>query len=423
MGEMFGLGSFAPLFFFGIVVVGAVGIGAYIVTTARGKERQHFAALVDDLQAVKKRLNEAEKIGNFGSFVWDFENPQASFWSEEMYILCGLVPHKGAPRIEALIGQTHVDDKSKITREWEKAMHQQGPFSFVFRSVAPSGEVRVVKMQGTTAIDANKSPRVIQGYARDITKEIEVDRSKSEFVSFASHQLKTPLTSTRWLSEALLGGSAGALSPMQREYVSKIEGASERMIRMVNDLLDVSRIELGTFAAGVDQCDICAIASSVTEEQRPVAAAKDVSLTLSCPPEIPTMHADSNLLRMILQNLISNGIKYTPSKGSVECELSLTGAPEERVFIRVSDTGIGIPKAEQGRVFERLHRASNAQLVEADGTGLGLYIVKLIVERAGGMITFESTENKGTVFTVSLPLTWHGAPDSATPGHAIMQPL
>ncbi len=423
MGEMSGLGSFAPLFFFSVVVVGAVGTGAYIVTTARSKERQHFAQLVDDLNSVKERLNEAEKIGNFGSFVWDFENPQASFWSEEMYILCGLVPHKKAPGIEALIAKTHADDKNKATREWDKAVHQPGPFSFVFRSVAPSGEVRVIKIQGTTALAVDKSPRVIQGYARDITKEVEVDRSKSEFVSFASHQLKTPLTSARWLSEALLSGSAGTLSPTQRAYVSKIEGASERMIRMVNDLLDVSRIELGTFAAGADQCDVCAIAKSVTEEQRPVAAAKKVALTLSCPPEIPTMHADANLLRMILQNLISNSIKYTPSTGSVECELTLTGAPQERVFIRVADTGIGIPKEEQGRVFERLHRASNAQLTEPDGTGLGLYIVKLIVERAGGMITFESAEHKGSVFTVSLPLIWHRATDIPSPGHATMQPL
>ena len=107
---------------------------------------------------------------------------------------------------------------------------------------------------------------------------------------------------------------------------------------------------------------------------------------------------------MVFQNLISNAIKYTPPRGSVECEISKGGVLRETFLIRVSDTGIGIPRDEQGRVFEKLHRATNAQVLVPNGTGLGLYMVKTIIDKAGGNITFESREGKGTTFYVSLPL-------------------
>lgn len=256
-----------------------------------------------------------------------------------------------------------------------------------------------------------KDPLRIAGVAHDITKEMEVDRAKSEFVSLASHQLKTPLTSLRWLAEALLRGSAGELGSEQKKYVTNMYDASQRMVAMVNELLNVSRIETDTLSIRPEEVDVCVLAQSVIDEQRHAADARHLTLDLVCAEGLPVMHADKNLVRMVFQNLLSNAIKYTPDNGAVKCEISLAALVREMIFVAVKDSGIGIPKAEQSRVFEKLHRASNAEALVPDGTGLGLYLVKTILDRVGGGVTFESVEGKGTTFFVSIPVVWKASGD------------
>lgn len=257
------------------------------------------------------------------------------------------------------------------------------------------------------------APKIIQGVAHDITKEMEVDRAKSEFVSLASHQLKTPITSIRWLSEALQRGSLGKLLPEQEKYVAGMHEASERMVALINDILNVSRIETDTLAIRPEPFDVCELAKSVLDEQRHTAEEKKLSLTLIAAPEMPIVHMDKQLVRMLFQNLFSNAIKYTPEHGTVSCEISLAKAVRETIFVKIQDTGIGIPKAEQSRVFEKLHRASNALASVPDGTGLGLYLVKTIIDKVGGGITFESIEGKGTTFFVSIPVVWKASGEKA----------
>jgi two-component system phosphate regulon sensor histidine kinase PhoR len=235
---------------------------------------------------------------------------------------------------------------------------------------------------------------------------MEIDRAKSEFVTLASHQLKTPLSSIRWLVEGLASGAAGALTPTQQKYLDGIQRSTQHMIAMINELLNVSRIELDKIATRIEEIDVTALAKDVIAEQQHDADAKAITLTLKSATDLPRIFADKNALRMIFQNLVSNAIKYTPQGGSVTCELSETGAKNQSVFFSVTDTGIGIPADEQDRVFEKLHRARNAQALVADGTGLGLYIVKTIIEKAGGGISFESKEGRGTTFSVTIPMRW-----------------
>ncbi|MDO8481603.1 MAG: PAS domain-containing sensor histidine kinase [bacterium] len=386
-----------------LILLVAWGI-AHAVISAPVRAERKFAGILRDLDAVREKLNEAEKIGNLGSFLWDFENPSESFWSEEMYILCGLVSRKTPPTISAFIDTSHKEDRENAQTALDTAQKQPGSFSFVFRTVAPSGQVRYLRVHGMTILKVDKKPRRIQGVAHDITQETEVDRAKSEFVSLASHQLKTPLTSVKWFAEALLNGSVGELSAEQRKYVINMESANQNMIHIVNDLLNVSRIELGVLSMRYEDIDICELAQSVIEEQRQTANDKDVTLKLMCPSTSPHMNADRTLVRMVLQNLISNAVKYSMKNGRVECELTTSGVKRETILIRVSDTGIGIPKEEQPHIFEKLHRASNAKVHSPDGTGLGLYLVKTILERIAGGITFESAEGKGTTFFASIPL-------------------
>ncbi len=386
-------------------VIIALGV-VYRLATSSERAQTRLATILLELAEVTKKLDEAEKIGNFGSFNWNFTDPSASFWSEEMYRLCGLVPRKKPPTIAAFIATAHEKDREDVQKTLETAQKQPGDFSCKFRTVAPSGQVRYLHVQGVTALTDKKQPRLIRGVAHDITLEKEVDRAKSEFVSLASHQLKTPLSAIKWATEALLTGAVGTLSAEQTDYMSKILKENQRMIDMVNNLLNVSRIELGTFSTQREELNLRELANGVIDEQKHMADEKRVTILLSCPANMPSMWADKTLVRMVFQNLISNSIKYTPNGGKVECEISIDGGRIDSLLLRVADTGIGIPKEEQGRVFERLHRATNAQALVPDGTGLGLYLVKMILDHAGGVITFESTEGEGTTFYASLPLEW-----------------
>jgi len=236
---------------------------------------------------------------------------------------------------------------------------------------------------------------------RDMTKEREIDRAKTEFVSLASHQLRTPLSTINWYAEMLLAGDAGELNDEQRTYLDEVYQGNQRMVDLINSLLNVSRLELGTFSVDPEDTDVVALAQSVLNEQAPQVKERDIQLSATLDPSTPHLYADPKLLRMVLQNLISNAIKYTPIGGSVSVKVEPSG---DAISMRVADTGLGIPKEDQGRIFSKLFRATNARESDTDGTGLGLYIVRSVVEHSDGTIRFESEEGKGTVFYVELPL-------------------
>lgn len=234
-------------------------------------------------------------------------------------------------------------------------------------------------------------------------KEIEVNNMKSEFVSVASHQLRTPLTGIRWFGELLLKGKAGEMTADQKDFVQQMYDSNTRMINLVNDLLNVSRIETGKkFTIEKKPVAIVPIIDSLFTEL--VALAAEHKVTLKKAADFPTeltLTVDGEKIRQVLQNLLSNAVKYSKAGGVVEiaCELSDIA----KVVFSVKDSGLGIPAKQQSRMFEKFFRADNVQTKETDGTGLGLYIAKAIVEGHGGKISFTSEENKGTTFVVILP--------------------
>ena len=237
---------------------------------------------------------------------------------------------------------------------------------------------------------------------RDVTKERQIDQAKSEFVSLASHQLRTPLSTIRWYLELLLTGEAGKLTPDQRQYLQEAFDSNKRLIDLVNGLLNVSRIDLGTFMVSPGKVDIIMVAEDVLKDLKPEIDSKEMKITKEFSPDIPVMNLDPKLTSIILQNLLTNAVKYTPSRG----QISLTiGKDEKNIKIAVKDNGYGIPKAQQDKIFNKLFRADNIRKKDTEGTGLGLYVVKAIVEQNGGKIWFESEENKGTTFFVELPIS------------------
>ena len=236
---------------------------------------------------------------------------------------------------------------------------------------------------------------------RDITKDREIDQAKTEFVSLASHQLKTPLSAINWYSEMVLEEEVGPLNEKQKEYLKNLYDANRRMVELVNSLLNVSRIDLGAFAVEPAPTDFSAVADEVLTELKPQIGLKKLRLDKEYDKQVPSINADPKLLRIIFQNLLSNAVKYTAPNGVIGLALKKEG---DNVLIRVTDTGYGIPAADQGKIFTKLFRADNVRDKEAEGTGLGLYILKAVVEAGGGRIWFDSLEGRGTSFFITLPL-------------------
>jgi PAS domain S-box-containing protein len=258
-----------------------------------------------------------------------------------------------------------------------------------------------VQLTATPILQQEKPVGIVVVF-RDMTREQEIDKAKSEFVSLASHQLRTPLSAINWYAEMLKAGDAGKLTPEQEQYIDEIYSGNQRMVELVNALLDVSRIELGTFSVEPENVNVTQLAKDIVKEQEPEVFKKKQKLTEHYGDDIPLMRLDPKLMKIVLQNLLSNAIKYTPEMGTIDLTID---AGHGKLSMSVADTGLGIPKDQQDKIFTKLFRADNVKESDATGTGLGLYLAQSIIEHSGGKIWFESVENEGTTFYVELPLT------------------
>jgi two-component system, OmpR family, phosphate regulon sensor histidine kinase PhoR len=234
---------------------------------------------------------------------------------------------------------------------------------------------------------------------QDVTQEREVSRMKSDFVSFVTHQLRTPLAGIKWLLEL----AAGTQDVEElHAFISDAREANERLVTLVNDLLDISRLESGRLVMTPQELDIGKVTKSVVDELTPLLKDKGHQLTVTGLDGLPLVMADPQLFRQVVMNLISNAIKYTPSPGQIALRMR---AENGSVEWAVQDNGIGVPKDSLPRLFEKFYRADNVHKIETEGTGLGLYLVRLIVEKFGGRIWCQSEEGKGTTFLFTVPLS------------------
>lgn len=235
----------------------------------------------------------------------------------------------------------------------------------------------------------------------DITRQKKAEDAKSEFVSLASHQLRTPIAGMKWSAELLLMDNPDALTERQRKYIDRLLISIKRMSLLVDDFLRVSRFELGTFQAEYKTVSLSELFEDIMSELAPKVQQKKLTVKTFFDESVDTVITDPNLVRMIVTNLYSNATKYTHEKGTIHLGF---GRKDDSIIITVADNGMGIPAEDQDEIFSKLFRASNAVRNVPDGTGLGLYIVREAVSVLKGQVSFTTTENIGTTFEVILPL-------------------
>lgn len=297
---------------------------------------------------------------------------------------------------------------------WSTIKEKKQVFTAQVKNKRKSGEIYDADISVAPVLNTKGEIVFFVGIERDITAAMQVDRAKTEFVSLASHQLRTPLSAINWYTEMLLNGDVGELNTEQKQYLGEIYAGSQRMVDLVNALLNVSRLELGTFAVDPAEVVLSEVVHSVVKELQPQINQRAQKFTETCDPALPVIQADPKLVRIVVQNLLSNAVKYTPEKGEISITLSNLPkgqalgkrvAVEDSVGIVVKDNGMGIPVGQHGNIFDKLFRADNVKEADTEGTGLGLYIVKAIIEQAKGDVWFDSIEGQGTTFYIILPLT------------------
>jgi signal transduction histidine kinase len=253
----------------------------------------------------------------------------------------------------------------------------------------------VVQERKGTAKDLRIANKALQ---KDIERRAELERMKDDFVSLASHQLRTPLTAVKWLIETLQGETLGALKRKQKEYLEKIYGVNEQMIALVSDMLTTFRIE----AAGTSRDPVVASAAIDEAIVLLAEAARKNKITIrsdAAADSSAVVESDQELIKIILESFLSNAVHYSRPGSEVICGVKKNGT---EVIFSIQDSGIGIPESEKGQVFERFQRASNAKRHKPDGTGLGLYIARRVADKIGGRVWCESEEGKGSTFYLAL---------------------
>jgi PAS domain S-box-containing protein len=286
-------------------------------------------------------------------------------------------------------------------RLWKTIKEKKHVFKDELDNKRKNGEKYIAEVTISPILDEQGAVMFFVGIERDITKAKEVEKMKNEFISLASHQLRTPLTAMKWLIELLLDGEGGKLKKEHRDMIDSINQSNERMIKLVNSLLNVSRIESGRIIVEPMSTDIKELVKGVISEVEVKAREKEQKIVFSCHPNLPKLNIDPKLVRNVYQNLLTNSIRYSPVGSDITLIIS---KDSKNLISQVSDNGFGIPSNVKDKIFQKFYRAPNAVKVETKGTGLGLYLAKQIVEASEGKMWFISEEDKGTSFWFTLPL-------------------
>ncbi len=408
-------GTRTPYFFTGRKVEFAgriclVGVGIDIAERAQAQQR---------LEESEAHLLAAQRIAHVGS--WEFDLVDGSVrWSDQVFEILGLSRATSAPSVGAFLATVHPDDRERVERALDLAVRGEAVFDLEHRSLMPDGSERVLHGQGDLRRDASGHPRSLAGTLHDITDRVRMaaereqrhraeaaDRIKSAFLATMSHELRTPLNSIIGFTGILAQGLAGPLTDEQRKQLDMVRGSARHLLALVNDVLDISKIEAGQLEVAREPFDVAAVVRRVVETMGPLARARSLALHAEVCPDLGVLDGDGRRFEQIVINLLSNAIKFT-DHGEVRViadALSPEAAdrPGGAVRLRVSDTGIGIREADLAQLFQPFRQVDGGLARTHEGTGLGLAICRRLAQLMGGDITVESVWGTGSTFTMTLP--------------------
>jgi signal transduction histidine kinase len=359
------------------------------------------ARLLDALQNSKERFRIAAECASDIVYDWNLTADSVEYFGAGFKRAQASMAVMPATR-EAFWHIVHPEDRERVREALDDHFKNGNPFSVEYRIRDENGAFIVISDRGIAIRNSQGEAVRLIGAVSNITARKHAEQMKSDFVSFVTHQLRTPLSGVKWMLE-LAVDSMG--NPENTEdalsYIRDAQMSTARLIGLVNDLLDISRLERGKLEITRETVRFQDLTREVLDEMRPMAFEKAQSVSVDAAETVPAIEADRQLLRQVLINLTSNAVKYTPSGGRIKIRIH---NDDSFVYWEIEDNGIGIPKADQRKLFEKFFRAGNVAVVETEGTGLGLCLVRLIVERLGGTVGCESREGSGSTFKFSIPI-------------------
>jgi PAS domain S-box-containing protein len=363
----------------------------------------------ESIRESRRLLAEAQRLAQLGSWQWTLESGEVT-WSEELFRIFGRDPQTDLPSYSRFFEQVHPDEQRKVEAIVDRSIARREPFHEEMQIVRTDGSVRIIDAHGQVITDSDGKPEKLVGTVQDVTERRMVERklalqeeaekehrARSDFLSRISHELRTPLNSILGFAQLM---QMDDLDQVQRENVGLIIKGGNHLLQLINEVLEISRIEAGTMTVSLEPVHVGNSVAEVVDLMEPLAAQHGVTIQNEVPQDRERhVQADAQRLKQVLLNLVSNAIKYNQPDGTVR--ISLEAPSAERTLILVTDTGQGISEENQAKLFTPFDRLG-ADETTVEGTGLGLALSKLLTEAMGGTLAVESEPSMGSTFTIGL---------------------
>lgn len=370
-------------------------VGIMIDILMRALKEQERSAI-----GTAEGLRLAQSIAGLGIWEWDIQSGSMT-WSDQLYETYGTTKGLVNPSYESLLSFYVEDDQQAINKDIKKALAGKRAFSFDGRIDDKDGGFRYIHTDGQTIKDGAGNVVKLFGTSRDVTDAKLLEEARSDFVSLASHQLRTPATGVKQYIKMLQDGYAGSLTPAQDRLLRTAYDSNERQLGVVDDLLHVAQIDSGKVTLKKSPTDIITLLRDIVREQEIEFRTKQQRVTIRSRNKTLVCTVDEQRLRMALENIIDNARKYTPIGKNIEIRIKKI---DGYVKIEVADQGFGIEKEDITRLFQKFTRIEGKLTSMVGGTGLGLYWAKRIITLHKGTISVNSKVGKGTTFIISLPI-------------------
>ncbi len=387
-----------------------------------------------EIEATRQRLELAVNAGKIGVWELNFQT-NAVIWNEYMYFIYGIHPQDFSHSFDAWQNLIHESDRKRFQEQYQAAYRGADFFEQEYRIVRPDGTQRLISFSALTVRNEMQAPILMLGVNLDVTEtraaqesmrraNLEMERAlrvKSEFLANMSHELRTPLNAIIGISESLLEQLPGVLNEKQQKYVATINESGAHLLSLINDILDLSKIEAGRMDLSISDVPVQSLFDSSFRMVKEIAQKKNIQLDFQIDPAVQFVRGDARRLLQMMVNLLSNAVKFTPSGGRAGAQAILRPEMNE-IDLVVWDTGIGISQEDMPRLFQPFVQLDSSLSRSSSGTGLGLMLVMQMARMHGGNVSVESKVNEGSRFTITLPYAPMEQPDrDGQPNHLLEQ--